>query len=98
VHTQRDAQPAYYFLGAANSAIERRRAAQRAHEAAGAAADAGTPAPAHVAPGEYVGQFVARGAAAAAGQPPEAPRRLSDEDFLRFLQARAACTLTWLPV
>lgn len=47
-----------------------------------------------VAPGEYVGQWVGRrgGAAApAAGQlpqPPQPARRLSDEEFVRFLEVR----------
>ena len=54
-----------------------------------------------VVPGEYVGQWVGRrgGAAAAAGQlpqPPQPARRLSDGEYVRFLEVRlcgAACRL-----
>ena len=55
--------------------------------------DCGSHLAGQVAPGEYVGQWVARrsGAAPAAGQlpPPLQPaRRLSDEEFVRFLEVR----------
>ena len=72
---QREAQPAHFFLGAANAAIDRRRAAQRAAELRppGAAAGVG------VAPGAYIGQLVTSNA--------QMPRHLSDEEFLHHLEA-----------
>ncbi|KAK9904998.1 hypothetical protein WJX75_007420 [Coccomyxa subellipsoidea] len=70
---QREAQPAFFFLGAAHAAVERRRAAQRARELRLAGAAAAVPA---VVPGAYVGQFLAV----------EGARRLSEEEFLHFLE------------
>lgn len=76
---QRDARPAYFFVAAANAAIERRRGATRARDAAPAAANAGA-APALVS-GAYVGQLVARGA-------PPAGQRVPDAAFEQHLAVR----------
>ncbi len=70
---QREAQPAHFFLGAAHAAVERRRAAQRARELRPMGAAAAAPA---VVPGTYVGQFLAA----------DGLRRLSEEEFLHFLE------------
>jgi hypothetical protein len=73
---QRDAQPVHFYLGAANAAIERRRAAQRAREVR----PPGSPSAAYgVVPGIYVGQFVVR----------EGQKRLTDEDFVHFLEVHS---------
>ena len=71
---QREAQPAHFFLGAANAAIDRRRAAQRAAELRPPGASAGV----GVAPGAYIGQLVTSDA--------QTPRHLSDEEFLHHLE------------
>ncbi|BDA49831.1 probable trafficking protein particle complex subunit 11 at N-terminal half [Coccomyxa sp. Obi] len=70
---QREAQPAHFFLGAAHAAVDRRRAAQRARELRPTGAAAAAPA---VVPGAYVGQFLAA----------EGLRRLSEEEYLHFLE------------
>lgn len=70
---QREAQPAHFFLGAAHAAVERRRAAQRARELRPMGAAAAAPA---VVPGAYVGQYLAA----------DGLRRLSEEEFLHFLE------------
>ena len=72
---QREAQPAHFYLGAANAAIDRRRAAQRAAELR----PPGTSAGVGVAPGAYIGQLVTSDA--------QTPRHLSDEEFLHHLEA-----------
>lgn len=71
---QPDAQPAHFYLGAAHAAIERRRAAQRARELRPPGATSA--AALQVSPGAYVGQYVMR----------EAQKRLTEEEFLQFLE------------
>lgn len=72
---QRDTRPAYFFVAAANAAIERRRGAVRARDASSPSPG---PAPALV-PGAYVGQLVARGG-------PPAGARVPDLAFEQHLQ------------
>lgn len=74
---QRDARPAYFFVAAANAAIERRRGAARARDASPSSPNP-SPAPALV-PGAYVGQLVARGG-------PPAGARVPDLAFEQHLQ------------
>ncbi|KAK9839808.1 hypothetical protein WJX81_003235 [Elliptochloris bilobata] len=78
---QRDARPAYFFVAAANAAIERRRGAARARDAA-PATGALASAPALV-PGPYVGQLVTRD-----GSPPG--QRVLDAAYERHSAAAEA--------
>lgn len=71
---QREAQPAHFYLGAANAAIDRRRAAQRTAELR----PPGARPPVESAPGAYIGQVVTSDA--------QSPRHLSDEEFLHTLE------------
>lgn len=71
---QKDSSPAFFFLCAANAAIEERRSLQRVRERTeGAVPQGGLEG---VQPGAYVGQFVL----------PNPPRRLTDVEFTLHLQ------------
>lgn len=78
---QRDARPAYFFVAAAHAAIERRRGAARARDAAAPAGKAG--AAVALVPGAYVGQLLA---------PPG--QRVPDAAFEQHVAARGPAART----
>lgn len=71
---QRDCNPAYFFLCAATSLIERRRVIQQIKESTTQSASQSVP---DVVPGKAVGQFVTQNG-----------RRLTESEFLAWLQAQ----------
>ena len=71
---QKDAHPAYFFLCAAQAAIERRKCTQRASQLTGGQAPKQLPE--KPVPGQFLGQLAI----------PNSQRRLTDEEFIQFLE------------
>lgn len=74
---QKDGHPAYFFLCSAQAAIERRKASQKASDLREGAPP--TPLPDSPVQGQYLGQLAI----------PTSQRRLTEEEFVQFLEVQS---------